>query len=244
MIDWLRPRSAQQDRPLQLEVGRRSLPIAIKRHRTAKRLILRLAPDGSEIRVTMPRWGQSADALEFARSRQTWLEAQLQGVEEIAPPGPGGDILFCGTPIRIAWDPAARRKPRLAGSELMVGGPEEGLHGRIERWLRAEGLSAMERDLAHYCAVAGVPKPKLALSRAQRRWGSCSSSGTVRINWRLIMAPEQVRRSVVAHEVAHLVHFDHSAAFYALLDDIFEGDMDGANAWLKAKGRSLYSQFG
>ena len=90
--------------------------------------------------------------------------------------------------------------------------------------------------------------PELRLSRAQRRWGSCSGDGKtgrrIRINWRLVMAPDHVRRSVVAHEVAHLVHFDHSPAFHHLLSRLFEDEIARADAWLKTQGRSLYAAFG
>lgn len=53
-----------------------------------------------------------------------------------------------------------------------------------------------------------------------------------------------MRRSVVAHEVAHLVHFDHSPAFHTLLERLFECNLDAANAWLKREGRGLYAAFG
>jgi len=82
------------------------------------------------------------------------------------------------------------------------------------------------------------------LSNARRRWGSCAATGAIRINWRLVMAPDAVRRSVVAHEVAHLVHFDHSPRFHALLGELFEGDIKAANLWLKREGRGLYQPFG
>ena len=49
-----------------------------------------------------------------------------------------------------------------------------------------------------------------------------------------------VRRSVVAHEVAHLRHMNHSPDFYAWLDHLFEGDRKSADRWLKAHGRGLY----
>jgi predicted metal-dependent hydrolase len=58
------------------------------------------------------------------------------------------------------------------------------------------------------------------------------------------MAPDAIRRSVVAHEVAHLVHFDHSPRFHAALDTLFEGDVTEANRWLKRHGRGLYAPFG
>ena len=66
----------------------------------------------------------------------------------------------------------------------------------------------------------------------------------MRINWRLIQAPDFVRRSVVAHEVTHLVHFDHSPAFHQMLGDLYAGDIREADQWLKDKGRTLYSSFG
>jgi predicted metal-dependent hydrolase len=86
--------------------------------------------------------------------------------------------------------------------------------------------------------------PPLSLSNARRRWGSCSARGTIRLNWRLVMAPDAVRRSVVAHEVAHLVHFDHSREFRALLGSLFEGDLAAADRWLKREGPGLYAPFG
>ncbi len=114
------------------------------------------------------------------------------------------------------------------------------MNPRLKKWLRTGAQPLMAADLVHYCSVAAVDAPPIRLSRAQRRWGSCSSSGTVRINWRLIMAPSAGRRSVVAHEVAHLTHMNHSPAFYGELDRIFEGDRKAADRWLKDHGMGLH----
>lgn len=227
-----------------VEIDGRDVPLAIRRHATAKRLTMRLAPDGSEIRITMPRWSQTRDAVDFAESRRGWLAAQLAAHSAPVVIANGARVPVRGEDVTIDWDAARPRKPHFEPPRLYLGGPADNLSARIERWLRAQALPIMADDLEQYCALASVPAPDLALSRAQRRWGSCSSSGTVRINWRLIMAPDPVRRSVVAHEVAHLVHFDHSPAFHRLLGDLFEGDIDDANRWLKAHGRALYSYFG
>ena len=132
----------------------------------------------------------------------------------------------------------------LQDGAIVIGGPAESLAPRLKRWLESEARTLLAEDLAFYCARAGKPVPKLALASAQRRWGSCGPDGAIRINWRLIMAPDFVRRSVVAHEVAHLVHFDHSPRFHALLAELFEGDMAAANLWLKREGRQLYAAFG
>ena len=239
-MEWLN----RYDKVPTLEISGQDIRVAVKRHPRAKRLTMRIAPDGSEIRVTMPRWGQSADAVEFARSRTSWIEKQLAQIAPLIVPRAGEIFAYRGTDITIAWDENHPRTPKLGDEALHIGGPAENLGARIERWLRSEALRIMQADLAYYCTAADVEAPKLGLSRAQRRWGSCSTSGVVRMNWRLIMAPDDVRRSVVSHEVAHLVQFDHSREFHTLLGDIFEGDMTSANRWLKEHGRSLYRQFG
>lgn len=241
MIDWLRREQAD---PV-VELPGRTLPIALRRHPTARRMTMRLAPDGSEVRITLPRWGRTAEALAFAESRKDWLAGQLAAQPAAQPPGDGGIVRFRGEELTISWDASAPRKPQLSGGTLTIGGPAPSLPARLQRWLESEGLTTFRTDLEHYCDKAGIANPPpVRISRAQRRWGSCSSDGTVRINWRLIQAPEPVRRSVVAHEVAHLVHFDHSPAFHALLGTIFEGSIAEANSWLRREGRSLYSSFG
>lgn len=240
MIDWLR-RTPDE---LAIRIGERELPLAIRRHARARRLVMRLAPDGSEVRITLPRWGRTEDALVFARARIDWIECQLAALPLARAPQPGGILHHRGEELAIDWHPAHPRKPVLQGEALRIGGPADNLAARLQRWLEGEAHRLLEDDLAFYCARAGHAPPPLRLSRAQRRWGSCSDRKAIRINWRLVQAPDRVRRSVVAHEVAHLTHFDHSPAFHALLGELFESDLAEADQWLKAHGRALYSAFG
>lgn len=221
-----------------------ALALRIRRHPTARRLTLRLSPDGAEARVTIPRWAPFAEGRGFAQSRGDWLLAQRDAAAVRNPVAPGATLAFRGRALTIDWQMHLPRHPALVGDALRLGGPAEGIEARLRGWLEREALALAAADLAQFCAVAGVALPPLRLSRALRRWGSCSSAGTVRINWRLIMAPDFVRRSVVAHEVAHLVHFDHSPAFHALLARIYDGDLARADAWLRQHGRSLHASFG
>lgn len=240
MIDWLKRTAIEPE----IELNGETVPVVIRRHHNAKRLTLRLAPDGSEVRITLPRWANANEAIAFAHARTEWLGDQLRKVPQRSSPKPGGDLMIRGEQITLTWDEKWSRRPRLADGELQVGGPAEGLEARIRRWLEREALAQYEQDTAHYCERAGLESVPVALSRAQKRWGSCSDQRRIRINWRLIQAPDFVRRSVVAHEVTHLVHFDHSPAFHALLADIFEDDINEADHWLKSNGRSLYTSFG
>lgn len=240
MIDWLRRPPVDPE----IELGGRVLPIEIARHPRARRLTLRLAADGRAVKLTVPRWASDGEAIAFARARADWLAGQLARVPEACPPRDGGTVLYRGEQRRVEWHAGASRKVTLDGDAVRLGGPQSSLAARLQRWLEGEASRLITDDVAYFCARAGTPVPRLSLSRAQRRWGSCSTSGTVRVNWRLVQAPDMVRRSVVAHEVAHLVHFDHSRGFHALLARIFDEDLDAAERWLKAHGRGLYAAFG
>ena len=240
MIEWLRKNEPEP----QIEVAGRMIPVVLRRNHLAKRMTMRLAPDGSAVRITLPQWGRTAEALEFARRRAGWIAGQLAAVPEPKEMGHGTELQFCGTGLTVRHDPTAPRRVTIDEGELVLGGPAESVPARLKRWLEGEARRLMAEDLAFYCERAGQPLAKLLLSSAQRRWGSCARAGTIRMNWRLVMAPAEVRRSVVAHEVVHLVHFDHSPAFHALLDELFEGDMRAANRWLKRHGRGLYLPFG
>lgn len=248
-MDWLPGRLRGAAADPQVEIDGRLLPVAVRRHPRARRLTMRLAPDGSEVRVTMPAWGRTREALEFAASRHDWLAGQLARLPQALAVVPGASLPYRGGELVVHWQASAARRPVLDGTRLVLGGPQDSLPQRLRRWLEAEALALMAADLAFYCQRAAVDLPDLRLSRAGRRWGSCSSARPgavrcVRVNWRLVMAPDHVRRSVVAHEVAHLLHFDHSPRFHALLADIFEHDVPSADGWLKANGRQLYAAFG
>lgn len=241
VLEWLRQDPSAE--PV-IDLGEVSLPIVIRRLAQARRMTLRLAPDGSEVRISMPRWGRTADALAFAEARRDWIARQLAALPRAEPLGIGSTISLRGQSLALVHDADAPRRPFVADGEIRIGGPHSAMTGRLRRWLQDEARRLLADDLAEYCARAGQEVPALALSSAQRRWGSCAPDGAIRINWRLIMAPDFVRRSVVAHEVAHLIHFDHSHAFHSQLAALFEGDIDVANAWLKREGRGLYLPFG
>lgn len=241
MIDWLKRNPREEP---SIIIGEQQVPVVIRRLGHARRMTMRLAPDGSEVRISMPRWGRTAEALDFARSRTDWLAQQYARRSLPEVPQADGRIAYRGTWLAIEHSPQAARRPLPAGDVVRIGGPAESIAPRLKRWLEAEARRLLTDDLEHYCSRAGQPVPRLALSSARRRWGSCAADGTIRINWRLVMAPDGVRRSVVAHEVAHLVHFDHSPRFHALLKAIYEDDIRTANAWLKREGQGLYRPFG
>lgn len=226
-----------------IDIEGQQVPLRIRRSAQARRISLRADAVKREIRVTMPTYAPTQTALAFVESKKQWIAARLESAPPPAPIAPGATIAYAGEPHRIDWAVGAPRGVvRHVGDDgavLRVGGPAEMAGARILRWLKDEARRTMTADLAEYCSKAGEAPPRLSLGDQRSRWGSCSSRGTISMNWRLIMAPAAVRRSVIAHEVAHMRHMDHSPAFYRWFETIYEGDRKAADRWLKMHGTAL-----
>jgi predicted metal-dependent hydrolase len=88
----------------------------------------------------------------------------------------------------------------------------------LERWYRRRARAEIEPRLRDACASAGYELRSLSIRGQRTRWASCSPSGAMSFNWRLLLAPEPVLDTVVWHEVCHLDIADHSPRFWALLE--------------------------
>ena len=214
-------------------------PIEIRPLRSARRLRLRFDEATGALRLTCPWRTSRKAALAWALDQREWIEAQLARAEPAEPFEPGAIIPIEGEEVRIVWDESAARTPVLAGNELRVGGPASGLSRRIELFLKRRALDLMSREVAEYAAMADVTASSVSVGDAGSRWGSCSSRGRIRLSWRLILAPPAVRRFVVAHEVAHLAHLDHSARFKALEARLYGPGLAEAKAMLRRVGPRL-----
>jgi predicted metal-dependent hydrolase len=108
----------------------------------------------------------------------------------------------------------------------------------FEVWYRARARELLAERVRHYAPPVGVSVPRLRITGAEWRWGSCSTSGTVSFAWRLIMAPMDVVDYVVVHELAHRREMNHSARFWEVVASVLP-DYDARRRWLKDHGRML-----
>ena len=124
------------------------------------------------------------------------------------------------------------------GPALHVPGERAHQPRRLYDWLKSEALADLNRQSIFHAERLGVTVKQVRLRSQSSRWGSCSSTGNINYNWRLILAPPHVLDYVAAHEVAHLVEMNHSDAFWATVTRTLP-DMQRGKAWLKAHGREL-----
>ena len=118
-----------------------------------------------------------------------------------------------------SWRGRAERR----GSVLRVGTTSLGdaeLRALIERWYRREAATHLAGRIEHYAPRLGVRPTRVTIRGQRSRWGSCSTKGTVSLNWRLMMVPSALADYVVVHELCHLRHMDHSPRFWAMVGDV------------------------
>jgi predicted metal-dependent hydrolase len=124
---------------------------------------------------------------------------------------------YLGRPVSLRISPAGRAQVALQGEELRVAvrePHEEAVRRAVTGWYRQEARTHLAARVETLAARAGIEPPRFLLSSAMSRWGSCNSRREVRLAWRLVKAPEPLIDYVVCHELAHLRHMNHSAAFW------------------------------
>jgi hypothetical protein len=216
------------------------VPVTLLVSPRARRMRLKVDPRTRAVLLTVPRRVSQRRALAWAAGHRDWVERTLAAVPHAAPIVPGISIPLRGEPHRLDWDPARPRRIEAAEGRLVAGGPLEGLEARVVRWLKAQALALLESETREFAAKAGVAAAKVGIGDPVSRWGSCSSGGTIRYSWRLVLAPDFVRRATVAHEVAHLVHLNHGPDFHALVEALLGTDPAPARAWLRREGAALH----
>ena len=199
------------------------VPVDIRPIRTARRLRLRFDDKRAVLKLTCPPRTSRRAALAWAAEQRAWVDAQIARAADAEPLIPGAVVPVEGRDVRLEWAADAPRTPELDDDVLRCGGPEAAFERRIESFLKRLALERLSAETAEIAAAAGVSPSSVAVGDAETRWGSCSSDRRIRYSWRLILAPPQVRRYLVAHEVAHLVHMNHGPDFKALEARLYGG---------------------
>jgi predicted metal-dependent hydrolase len=226
--------------------GPGATPLRIVRNARARALRLRVDPRDGSIRLTVPARASVTAARAWAERQRDWIEAQLAAIPAAGVFAPGATIPFRGGTLLLVHVPG-RRGARLsgdpamsAGARLELGGPDEMFAATAMRWLRREALRVLDADTRALAASIPVAIGRVGVGDPRSRWGSCSANGDIRYSWRLILAPDPVRRSVVAHEVAHRLHMDHGPAFRALEAQLAGPDLSAGRDWLRRHGATLH----
>jgi predicted metal-dependent hydrolase len=193
------------------------------------------------VSVSAPRWVNLADIESALRDKSQWILRKLGEQQERQRRlhaarvdwRDGTRIPFLGEPVIVVLDPRAtgavlhadaQSLPGVSRLTLHVGLPHTAqpvqIRDAVQSWLQRQARRVFEERCRHFAAQLGVRMTRLSLSSATTRWGSASADGSVRLNWRLVHFAMPTIDYVVAHELAHLQHMDHSPRFWDVVRSV------------------------
>ena len=227
------------------DVGR-SESVLFVRHRRARRYIIRVLP-GGVVRVTVPRWGAKRDAWAFVHSSRAWIarqrERQALGAAARQPSWDlGTSVLVDGRDATVTIDGDRRVQIRCEGeAEVRLDASGRDVRRTVEAWLRARAARVLPARLNALAATHGIEVPRISIRNQRSRWGACSPSGTITLNWRLVQVPSFVCDYVLLHELMHRRELNHSPRFWRLVAACCPRHAE-ARLWLRKEGKDLWSE--
>ena len=210
---------------------------SIRRSAQARRVRVTVDPT-TGVEVVLPRRAHEREAAAAVRELRPWIERRVREVTRVreAVAARGAQVPYLGDMLTLRAEPGRTRVHR-RGDELVTPAGA-GQRRALERWYRRAARVEIAPRLDEASAALGAEYTKLTIRGQRTRWASCSRSGAMSFNWRLLLAPEAVLDYVVWHEVCHLRVPDHSPRFWALLAR-HRPDYREHVRWLRRNGATL-----
>lgn len=220
------------------------VPARLSVNPRARRLSIRIDGRAGEAVLVAPSERGLAQAVAFARTKAGWMRQRLAERPEGSPLEPGAAIPLFGRDTRLVATGgagAARLIDAPDGPVIQSGGEGEAFSRRVENLIKRLARQVLVERTEHHLRTLGQRPVKVSIADTKSRWGSCSPHNrSIRYSWRVIMAPPAVADYLAAHEVAHLVHADHSPAYWAVVQTLV-GDHRPFRKWLRENGPALHA---
>jgi predicted metal-dependent hydrolase len=213
------------------------IPYRVRRSERARRV--RVTVDAARgVEVVLPRRAPSREAAAAIRELRPWIERRVRDLDRARSviAARGNTVPYLGRTLRLVPQ-AGRTRVHRRGADLLVPADDPDRLA-LERWYRRAARAEIAPRLDRACELAGASYSRLQIGGQRTRWASCSATGAMSFNWRLLLAPEPVLDYVVWHEVCHLSVRDHSPRFWALLASRCP-DYREHLRWLRRHGATL-----
>jgi predicted metal-dependent hydrolase len=232
----LRERTAQQ-----VDLGGETADVRVRESGRARTARLRVGPQ-HPLEIIVPAAMDDVEVAAVLAERRRWIARKLDSSRAVARRSMlgldrAGIVWLSGRPIETARN-GTRPVARLEGKVLRIGGSGSETSRAIERWYRRVAREEIRRVVRQEGERLGIDYRSVTVRDQRTRWGSCSPAGNLGFNWRLVMAPEEVLRYVVVHELCHRRVTNHSRRFWRVLEEASPGWRAPA-AWLREHGGEL-----
>ena len=203
------------------------------------------------VKVTVPKSLSEQRVGALVKRRSVWIKQQLRIQAErndskLKEYVNGETFTYLGRNYRLKCPSKGSGEAKLKNGYFVVP-TTAGLSGSnmeavirfsLEQWYRSSALAKLKEKTKRYSALLGVSPKSIKLKDYKARWGSCSSSGEVSYNWRIIIAPHHIVDYIVVHELCHLLEHNHGANYWKHVESIIPNFKE-CRGWLKSNGDSL-----
>lgn len=208
--------------------------------RSRRRTISIEVTNEARVLVRAPLRMANTEIMAFIQEKQRWIAKQLQRIQSLrAAVAPkqfvtGEQFYFLGVqyPLQLTSEPRLKLHFQAAQGFSLHHMLQQRAQWLFGRWYKQQAKQLIPARVQEHAARVGLNFRKITITNARRQWGSCSPEGNLCFTWRLIMAPWWVIDYVILHELAHLLHHNHSRRFWARVEKWYP-NYKLAEQWLK-----------
>ncbi|ADE53041.1 protein of unknown function DUF45 [Coraliomargarita akajimensis DSM 45221] len=232
------------------ELGGRSVSVELQRRKGTRHLRVRLGYQ-NQLLVSAPWCCSERAVLQFLEQQRSWVEGQLQ----LAPKartlsdwlGEHPQMSASGDQFHVRIEATERARADYTfengGADLVFRLPESGAEAHFMQVVRRFAKDALHCRVAYQAKRLELRVPPVSVRDQSSRWGSCSTTGSLSLNWRLILLEPELQDYVILHELAHLTEMNHSSRFWSLLSqydpkrELHEAELDAIGPTIMRVGR-------
>lgn len=211
--------------------------IRVRHSKRARRLALFIDRAQGDVVLTWPLGASEKKVLRFIEKNHGWIAQARARTPRPRCFTPGLALSILNKTYDIIHLPG-RGLTRMESDRIVVRGAAAHFSRRLKDFLKEQAKQVLTQKTAEKLSRLGLAPASLRVIDPKTRWGSCSSKGDLMFSWRLVLMPPVVLDYVVAHEVAHRVHMNHSKKFWALCAELSE-NAAYARDWLKKNGTEI-----
>lgn len=230
LLDRLEPERARQERTRRVKTPHGPIEYELTRNPRRKRMTVFVHPHGA-VEVRAPTKAPTSETDSFVCSKADWIRQKLREAEEAASAAgkyvSGESILFRGQPhtLLVEVSPTGEGQVEARDGKLVVrngsaadeGARRDLVRKALREWMVQRALEVVRERISVFAERLGVQPRRVRIKDMKSRWGSCSAKGNISISFRIVMAPPEVVDYLLAHELCHIIHRNHSKDFWALV---------------------------
>ncbi len=212
--------------------------IKVKKNKLSKSYKLTLDKRDLNGLVSIPYHIKYDEGAKFAKDNLDWLSEELKKFQPIIKINDGVKVKFFDHVFEIKYITSTDNKIYLTSDTIEILSKKN--HSKmLLKWIKDEVKNKSNKVISDFSQKLNVQVSKVKISNSFSYWGSCNSKNEISINWRLIFCPQYVLRYIIAHELSHLIEFNHSNNFWNLVDGLIINRKD-AQKWLKENENYMY----